>query len=234
MFLGHFGLGFGAKRAAPAVSLGTFFMAAQFADLLWPTLLLLGIERVEIQPGATTVTPLNFVSYPYSHSLLALAVWGLLFGGIYAVIRRSRLPVAITLALLVISHWVLDYVTHRPDMPLTLNGPQRVGLGFAATFSHGFGEIRKEHREPEPERDAQNKSRRRFALSTQGLKEQNRCEDASHKHGEHDRVANLDPRAELLERIHNRSIDQLLVKERFRLGLGKYTLRGGHDGRTPT
>ena len=130
MFLGHFGLGFGAKRAAPVVSLGTFFMAAQFADLLWPTLVLLGIERVELQPGATVVTPLNFVSYPYSHSLLALAVWGLLFGGIYAAIRRSRLPVAITLALLVVSHWVLDYVTHRPDMPLTLNGPQRLGLGL--------------------------------------------------------------------------------------------------------
>ena len=130
MFLGHFGLGFGAKRAAPVVSLGTLFMAAQFADLLWPTLVLLGIERVELQPGATVVTPLNFVSYPYSHSLLALAVWGLLFGGIYAAIRRSRLPVAITLALLVVSHWVLDYVTHRPDMPLTLNGPQRLGLGL--------------------------------------------------------------------------------------------------------
>jgi hypothetical protein len=130
MFLGHFGLGFGAKRAAPAVSLGTFFVAAQFADLLWPTLVLLGIERVELQPGATVVTPLNFVSYPYSHSLLALAVWGLLFGGIYAAIRRSRLPVAITLALLVVSHWVLDYVSHRPDMPLTLNGPQRLGLGL--------------------------------------------------------------------------------------------------------
>ena len=130
MFLGHFGLGLGAKKAAPAVSLGALFAAAQFADLLWPTLVLLGIERVEIQPGATAVTPLNFVSYPYSHSLLALALWGVLFGSAYLAIRRSGLRPALLLALLVVSHWLLDYITHRPDMPLTMNGPERVGLGL--------------------------------------------------------------------------------------------------------
>lgn len=130
MFLGHFGLGFGAKKAVPAVSLGTLFLAAQFADLLWPTLVLLGVERLELQPGATVVTPLNFVSYPYSHSLLALCVWGVLFAGIYAAVRRSRPPAAIALALLVVSHWVLDYVTHRPDMPLTPGSETRVGLGL--------------------------------------------------------------------------------------------------------
>ena len=118
MFLGHFGLGFGAKRVAPAVSLGALFAAAQFADLLWPTLVLLGLERVDIQPGATVVTPLNFVSYPFSHSLLALTVWGVLFGVGYKVIRRSRAAAAITIALLVVSHWLLDVITHRPDMPL--------------------------------------------------------------------------------------------------------------------
>src|SRR5207244_1346632 len=63
MFVGHFGLAFGAKRVARPVSLGTLFIACQLADLLWPTLLLLGYERVEVQPGATAVTPLNFVSY---------------------------------------------------------------------------------------------------------------------------------------------------------------------------
>ena len=80
MFLGHFGLGLGAKKAVPAVSLGALFMACQFADLLWPTLLLLGLEQVAVQPGATPMTPLDFVSYPYSHSLLALVGWGVLFG----------------------------------------------------------------------------------------------------------------------------------------------------------
>ena len=130
MFIGHFGLGLGARRAAPAVSLGTLFIACQFADLLWPSLVLLGRERVEVQPGATVMTPLNFVSYPYSHSLLALCAWGALFGAAYLAIRRERIAAAVTIALLVVSHWVLDYVTHRPDLPLTLYGPHRVGLGL--------------------------------------------------------------------------------------------------------
>src|SRR5579872_27031 len=111
MFLGHFGLGFAAKRATPSISLGALFAAAQCADLIWPTLVLLGAERVEIQPGATTVTPLDFVSYPYSHSLLALCAWGVVFGAVYMVARRSRAAAAVTLALLVVSHWVLDVVT---------------------------------------------------------------------------------------------------------------------------
>jgi membrane-bound metal-dependent hydrolase YbcI (DUF457 family) len=130
MFIGHFGLGFGAKKAAPAVSLGTLFAAGQFADLVWPTLVLLGVEHVEVQPGATRMTPLNFVSYPYSHSLVALCLWGIIFGGVYLAIRRARPSAAVTLALLVVSHWLLDFVTHRPDMPLTLHGPDRVGLGL--------------------------------------------------------------------------------------------------------
>jgi membrane-bound metal-dependent hydrolase YbcI (DUF457 family) len=130
MFIGHFGVAFGAKRAAPAVSLGALFAASQFADLLWPTLVLIGFEQVEVQPAATAFTPLNFVSYPYSHSLLALSVWGALFGAGYVAIRRARNAAGVTIALLVVSHWVLDYLTHRPDMPLTVNGSMRVGLGL--------------------------------------------------------------------------------------------------------
>ena len=130
MFVGHFGLAFGARKAAPAVSLAALFAACQLADLLWPTLVLLGCERVEIQPGATKFTPLNFVSYPYSHSLLALCVWGVAFGAIYAALRRARVSAFMTIALLVVSHWLLDYVTHRPDMPMTIGGADRVGLGL--------------------------------------------------------------------------------------------------------
>jgi membrane-bound metal-dependent hydrolase YbcI (DUF457 family) len=130
MFLGHFGLAFGAKKAAPSVSLGTLFLAGQFADLLWPTLLLLGVERVEISPGATAITPLDFVSYPYSHSLVALALWAAAVAAVYAGVRRARLPAAAVLSVLVVSHWLLDYVTHRPDMPLTINGAGRFGLGL--------------------------------------------------------------------------------------------------------
>ena len=93
-------------------------------------MVLLGDERVVVRPGATAFTPLDFVSYPYSHSLLALCVWGIAFGGCYALLRRARLPAAVTLALLVVSHWLLDYLTHRPDLPLTLTGHGRYGLGL--------------------------------------------------------------------------------------------------------
>lgn len=130
MFIGHFGAGFGAKRLAPAVSLGTLFLAAQLADLLWPTLLLLGVEEVRIDPGITVVTPLDFVKYPYSHSLVAMAAWGILSGAVYRLARRSSLAIGVLLAALVASHWVLDLVVHRPDLPLTLGGRERYGLGL--------------------------------------------------------------------------------------------------------
>lgn len=135
MFIGHFGLAFGAKKTAPAVSLGALFAACQFADLLWPTLVLLGYERVEIRPGATRFTPLDFVSYPYSHSLLALCVWGVAFGAIYTALRRARISAFVTIAPLVVSHWLLDYVTHRPDLPITIGGADRVGLGLWNSIS---------------------------------------------------------------------------------------------------
>ncbi len=122
MFIGHFALGFAAKKAAPAVSLGTLFLAAQFIDLLWPTLLLLGIERVEIDPGNTVVTPLNFVHYPVSHSLVAVALWACVLAALYMLIRRS-VRGALVIGLLVVSHWILDLVTHRPDLPILPGGP---------------------------------------------------------------------------------------------------------------
>lgn len=130
MFIGHFGLGFGGKKLAPAVSLGSLFLACQLADLVWPDFVLLGIERVEIEPGATALTPLNFVSYPYSHSLVALCVWAAVVAAIYRMVRKGPVPGAIVLAGLVVSHWVLDVLTHRPDMPLLPGGGPRVGLGL--------------------------------------------------------------------------------------------------------
>lgn len=130
MFLGHFALGFAAKRVAPAVSLGTLFLACQLADLIWPTLVLLGIEVVEITPGATAVTPLTFVSYPYSHSLVALLVWAAAVSGLYWIVRRGGIVTLAVTGGLVLSHWVLDVITHAPDMPVTLRGDTRIGLGL--------------------------------------------------------------------------------------------------------
>ncbi len=128
MFIGHFGAGFGAKRLAPRVSLGTLFLAAQFIDLLWPTLLLLGLERVQIEPGATVVTPLRFEHYPISHSLVAVIGWAALLGGVHFLLRRKRRG-ALVVGALVISHWLLDLVMHQPDLPILPDDSLRVGLG---------------------------------------------------------------------------------------------------------
>lgn len=129
MFIGHFGIGLGSKRAAPAVSLGILFIAAQFLDLLWPTLLLLGWEHVSIEPGITKMTPLNFTDYPVTHSLLMACVWGALIGLGYFLIKR-RYRGAIVLALCVVSHWILDLLVHRPDLQLYPGSTVKVGLGL--------------------------------------------------------------------------------------------------------
>jgi hypothetical protein len=129
MFLGHFGVGFGAKRFAPRTSLGTLFLASQFIDLLWPILLLVGLESVAIVPGITLVTPLDFTYYPWSHSLLTVAVWGLLFGATYYLVKRYRAG-AWVCGIAVVSHWVLDLVLHRPDLPLFPGGDYRAGFGL--------------------------------------------------------------------------------------------------------
>lgn len=130
MFIGHFGVGLAAKRVAPAVSLGTFFLAAQLADLIWPVLVLTGVEVVEIDPGATAVTPLDFVHYPYSHSLVAMGLLGALLAGAHFLARRPRPRDSAILGALVVSHWLLDFIVHRPDLPLTLRDERHFGLGL--------------------------------------------------------------------------------------------------------
>jgi hypothetical protein len=129
MFLGHFGLGFAAKKLDPQLPLGTALFAAQLPDVIWPVLVATGIERVAIAPGDTAFTPLRFESYPISHSLLTVAVWGLALGGAHLA-RCRRLRSAVVLALLAVSHWVLDWLSHRPDMPLAPGSDRRFGLGL--------------------------------------------------------------------------------------------------------
>lgn len=129
MFLGHFALGLAAKKVDPSVSLGTYFLAAQLPDVLWPGFLLAGVEHVSIVPGDTAVTPLRFDSYPYSHSLLTVVLWAGLLAAIHYA-RRRRGQAAGLLAVLVVSHWVLDFASHRPDMPLAPGNALRLGLGL--------------------------------------------------------------------------------------------------------
>lgn len=129
MFIGHYAMALSAKKIDQVPSLAIMFVAVQFLDLLWPIFVLLGIETFEIDVGNTVLTPLNFVSYPYSHSLLMTIVWAALFGGIYQIVTKNKKG-AWLLATLVISHWVLDFLTHRPDLPLTPFGETKVGLGL--------------------------------------------------------------------------------------------------------
>lgn len=117
MFIGHFGLGFGAKKAASNVSLGTLFIAVQFLDLLWPVLLLLDVEHAVIKPGTGHSQPIEFTDYPISHSLVMVTGWALLFGFVYWLLKKNT-RTAFILALCVISHWVLDLIVHLPDLPL--------------------------------------------------------------------------------------------------------------------
>jgi hypothetical protein len=129
MFIGHFGVALAAKGVAPRLSLGTAFLAAQFVDLLWPTLLLLGVESVRVVPGFTAVTPLAFDHYPVSHSLVAAVLWSIALGVAFAAWRKDRRG-AVVVALLVASHWVLDALVHVRDLPLVPGGDLYVGLGL--------------------------------------------------------------------------------------------------------
>jgi hypothetical protein len=142
MFLGHFGLALAAKRVEPRLSLGTSFAAAQFLDLIWPVLVLAGVERVAADPDNTGVTKLAFESYPWSHSLLMAVVWGAGFAGMLLA-RRQPMRVALVAAVLVASHWVLDWITHRPDLPITPWSSTVVGLrlwnSYAGTLVVEFG-----------------------------------------------------------------------------------------------
>jgi len=129
MFIGHFGLAFAAKRVAPAVSVGTTIFAAEFLDALWPLFVMTGIERLEIVPGITRMTPLDFVHYPWSHSLAMALLWSFVFGGSYWLLRRNARG-ALVLGALVASHWFLDWLVHRPDLPLHPGATAKYGLGL--------------------------------------------------------------------------------------------------------
>jgi hypothetical protein len=142
MFLGHYGVALAAKRAAPSTSLGALTFAAQYLDELWPILLLIGLEQVKIVPGLMAASPLDFVYYPISHSLVMAITWGILIGASYFALRRYA-PGAWVMAGLVASHWFLDVPVHRPDLPIFGASGPKVGWGLwnsiPATLAIEFG-----------------------------------------------------------------------------------------------
>lgn len=132
MFVGHFALGLAGKRLAPRVSLGTWFVSVQLLDLVWPIFLLLGVEHVRVTPGYTRLSPLDFYDYPWTHSLVMAILWGLGAFLVALLVRRGpgRAAAAGLLGLGVVSHWLLDFVVHRPDLPLFPLLGRYVGLGW--------------------------------------------------------------------------------------------------------
>jgi membrane-bound metal-dependent hydrolase YbcI (DUF457 family) len=129
VFLGHFAAAFAARRIARLPSLGWLVAACQLPDLLWPLFVFAGIERFRIDPGNTAFTPIAFDHYPWSHSLTMDVVWGALLGALYLVLRRDTRG-AIVIAILAVSHWVLDWITHAPDLPLLPGSADKYGLAL--------------------------------------------------------------------------------------------------------
>lgn len=134
MFIGHYGVALALKRAEPKVSLGTLFFATQFVDVLWGTFILIGWERARVEPGITEATPINFLSYPLSHSLLAAIVWAAVAAAVYYswptrdTARHGHATVMVAIA--ATSHWFLDVIVHRPDLPLAGAQSTKVGLSL--------------------------------------------------------------------------------------------------------
>ncbi len=134
MFIGHYGVALALKRAEPKVSLGTLFFVTQFVDVLWGIFILIGWERARVEPGITEATPINFLSYPLSHSLVAALVWAAVAAAVYYswptrdTARHGHATIIV--AVVAASHWFLDVIVHRPDLPLAGSQSAKVGLGL--------------------------------------------------------------------------------------------------------
>ena len=129
MFIGHYGIGLLAKKNKQLPSLAMMFIAVQLLDLIWPVLVLLGIESLSIDSGNTKLTHLNFEFYPYSHSLFMALIWSIILGLCYFLFTKNKNG-SLVLGALVMSHWILDFITHQPDLPLSPFTDLKVGLGL--------------------------------------------------------------------------------------------------------
>lgn len=130
MFIGHYGVSFAAKAVSKTVPIWILFLAVQFVDVIWAILVLLDIEKLRIVPGITATNPLDLYYMPYTHGLITTLIWGLAAGiGYYCIRSREPWKTAAIVALAVISHWLLDLLVHRPDLPL-YGDVHKVGLGL--------------------------------------------------------------------------------------------------------
>jgi len=139
MFVGHYGVSFASKRVAPSISLATLFVAVQLLDVGWSILVLLGVEKVRIVPGITATNPLDLYYMPYTHSLVAALLWSAAAFVVYRLLARPSNPrSALVVGAAVVSHWLLDLIVHRLDLPL-LDERVKVGLGLWNHPALAFG-----------------------------------------------------------------------------------------------
>ena len=128
MYIGHFAVAFVLMLLFPGVLPLVILIGVAFPDLLWPVLVLAGVETVRIRPDSPLQKDIEFVRYPFSHSL----VLGALIASAVGVVLGLALG-ALTGLLFVVasaSHWLLDTVVHRKDLPV---------LGFGHDGSAGLG-----------------------------------------------------------------------------------------------
>lgn len=138
MFVGHYGVSFATKKVDASIPLWVLFLAVQWLDVIWAPLVLLGVEKVRIVPGFTATNPLDLYYMPYTHSLVAALVWSAAAAGAYHLLRRANVRASLLVGLAVLSHWILDFVVHRPDLPLYDN-TAKVGLGLWDYPAVAFG-----------------------------------------------------------------------------------------------
>jgi hypothetical protein len=132
MLTGHLAVGLAAKRFEPRISLGTTTLAAMFPDFVWCLFMIAGTEHVEFRPGIGAANYFHATNIVFSHSLLMDLIWAGLFAACYFAIRRSRRGAWLLFAV-VLSHWVLDWMSHRQDMPLAPGVHRYIGLGLWAS-----------------------------------------------------------------------------------------------------
>jgi len=131
MFVGHYGVAFAAKTERNRIPLWVLFIAVQFLDYVWATLVLLGVEKLRVIKGFTAGSMLDSYFHPYSHSLIAALVWSAVAAFVYKAVYRAKAnkPAALIVGLAVFSHWILDFVAHPHDLPIYDNR-SKVGLGM--------------------------------------------------------------------------------------------------------
>lgn len=128
MFVGHYSAALAAKAAEPRGPLWAYVAAAQLIDIGWGALVMAGVEKVRIDeslPGSN----LDLHHMPWTHSLPAAALWALAAVVLGRWLLKWPMRVAVMVGLVVFSHWLLDFLVHRPDL-LIWPGGEKVGLSW--------------------------------------------------------------------------------------------------------